>query len=394
MAGSWDFGGAFASTAGELQQQDIRAAREPASLALLEANADLAKTKAAEAAHEFSAQKQTENLMKQMSVTGLARGSAGATKLAEIFAQAGNPNAASQMMVRASQMSAQEAAAEAAKARQNASEAQRSIKMAERYGALLGGVRSQQDLDRANMVFMSEFGEATPPELQRYDPRMVEILRQATMTQAERERLALQEADLRRRQGDSEKLRQLRAAQTAAAEALAEQRREKGKVDKKVGGKDIASPTKSQQQAATDLMIADGVHGQMSENDRKVAAFDLASYAKSLQRQNPALDFSQALQRAFVEEKSRGAYVKQDLSFGDKAWNAVSKTPKPGTKFNPRVTQPKLVKSLDEVTALPDGASFTVNGKTYEKLPGGKARLLTRVGAGPVLGADEEDDDE
>lgn len=416
MAGNWDFGGAFAETSGALQNQDIQLRREPYMLATLEANARLNRAKATEFEQNLKANDTASKMIQDLSVTGGLDGSAGAGKLAQIYAQAGNPEAAATMMLRASQMRAQEAHVEsaqaagaAARAREVTAQTRRMMDMTERYSGLMQNVNSQQDLDRANMIFMAEFGEETPDAYRTYSPQMVQMLRDASMkrkdvlkAQMDEEELAIKRADLARRQGLTGKDMALRDAQIAATQALENLRKNRATSDGKVGGKDVPSPKDSERRAAINMMADAGVTEGMDDATLASAAYDLAADARGRVRQNPGLDFGMALQRAFVAAKTRGAYTVQRPSGARGVVSDLTGGRLGGTKtgFIPRNAEaPKPVTSLTEVAPLSKGQRFTYQGKIYEKIGDNEARLVPGAAAGRVIGgapmtAPEEDEDE
>lgn len=410
MTGNWDFGQAFAETSGALQNQDIQQRREPYMLATLEANARLNRAKAKEFEVNVQANETAAKMIQDLSVTGGLEGSSGAAKMAQVFAQAGNPEAAAAMMLRASQMRAQDAHMESAQASMAAARAQeitaktkRMMDMSERYAGLLSGVSSQQDLDRANMIFMSEFGEETPAAFREYSPDLVRLMQESSLAtkdrlklRIDRQELALRGDDLARKQKLTAKDIQLRDAQIAATKALEKARQQRAARDGKVAGKDVPSPKDSERRAAINLMMDDGVATGMDPETLGIAAYDLAAEARGMVRQNQGLDFGEALQRAFVAAKTRGAYTLKPAGGVKGLFGGT----KPG--FVPRnVAPPKAVTSLTEVAPLPKGGRFMYQGKVYEKVGDNEARLVPAMAGGRVTGgapmaapADEEDEDE
>ena len=384
----WNFGQAFAQTAGALQRQDIEEKEAPSRIAHTAALARLQNSQAAEAEMRLNADRETARLISQ---TGLGTGSPSeqGTKLAEILARAGNPTAASQALTRVAQMKTQETRAAADAARQQREQATRTITMARRYAELLQSVQSQQDLDKVNMIMTQEAGEEIPPQMRTYDPRLVKTLITASMTAAQRAELALKQEDLARKEQDSRSRRALNDARIEATRALRDVRESKLGADRKVGGKDVPSPRPKEIGAAEDVLKREGLWNPKDSESWRSAAYDLAAYAHGLQRQNPNLDYGQALQRAFVEEKARGAYA---LGRSDD---------KGGQRYTPRgqdvgtKTAPVEVRSKADVERLPAGAYFTIGGKTYKNLGNGKAELLERVRSGKVTQpADADDEDE
>ena len=380
----WNFGQAFAQTAGALQQQDMERAREPYNIAHLQSLARLQNAQAGEAEMRLESEREMSRIMSQMSATGGLQGSAGLSKLAEVAARAGNPTMSSNLALRASQMRTQEARQAADEARQQREQFQRESAVATRYAALLQGVRSQQDLDAVNQMFEQEHeGEQAP--LRQYDPQHIRLMLQALQKVGEAKKEKLAELDQQRKEKDSAALRDLRRSQKAAADALAENRRNRQAGAAKVGGREIGAPDDKQRRAAEDILKREGVMKDLDVDAGRTAAFDLASIARGLQRQNPALDYAQALQRAFVEEKKRGAYLtappKKMLGFDVPGSGKRQYTPR-GEPAVPAIT------SEADLMKQPKGARVTSGGKLYEITGPGKGRLVTSSSA------DEGDDDE
>jgi hypothetical protein len=365
----WDFGGAFARTAGEFQRQDIEAREAPARLDHLQSLARLQRAQAGEAEQRAETERRSAAAIGQLSFGPDAKPSQHALKIAEAYAGAGNPVAAERILSHASAMQGHEEQAQTRQAQAKHLAAQDTLQRADLYGRLMEGVRSQADLDRANLIYASQTGEEIPEWGRTYDEGQMGIILGATRNHQRQLQIQMQkEEEARKAAADAERARHNKALETVAA-ARAATAAAKAGADKKDSGKDIPSPKKTEIDSARHLLQREGLWDGMDEAVRRSAADDLAAYARGLQRQNRNLDFGAALQRAYDEERQRGAYVTpQPKSVG--RFN-IPFTGGKGT-ISPRGAAPVEVGSLEELSKQKAGAIVKIKGKTYKYLGNGR----------------------
>lgn len=305
----WDFGGAYVRTAGALQNMEQQQQLFPLTMQHEQATTRLNNANAAIAEQRVQADKNMADLMQGMTIADGESNSGITMKMAGVAMKAGDAVTARDLLLRASQMHADEARQAQTAAMTAKYQSDMRIKVADRYHQLLSGVRSQADLDAANFMFQSEFGQ--PGVVTTYDPNAIGVVQQSLLKAKDRiyaDHLAAVEGQADRRISNTQDYR----AQLLDIRRAAEARRAAAAQDKtKNAGKDVGSPGKVEIDSARDLLDREGKSQGLDAGSQRTAAFDLASRARALRRQNPGLDAGEAMQRALVDQVNDGYFSVQ-----------------------------------------------------------------------------------
>lgn len=254
--------------------------------------------------------------------------------------KAGLPDQGTKLATSAALVRQRESAANENKAQEQAAILNLQAKKLDALSRIVGGVKDQETWDEANAVYAKTFGQVSPYAGQPYDQAFVDRLQGATTTAAQRARLKAQEADNLSKDKNRQsaiQFREFRKELMTEEQSLREAREARlakvgGTVD---GGKgpSVATPPKAELDEATRMLKAD--YPNWPKEELQTAAFAMASRARGLRRANKALEPQEALQQAFAEAKSNGAYEVIEGLFKDKTKlnkDKLTKTPMTGAK--------------------------------------------------------------
>lgn len=385
---NWDFGGAFADTAGKLLNQDIARQRAPIALAHEQATTRLNNANASVIENRLSADKEMAQIMRGVGFDPEEPQSTSLMKMATAAMKAGDATTAREVMLRASQARAAESNDAYRTAQTDKARTDQAIKLTDRYANLVGQAQSQEELDVANFLFEAETGQ--PGSLQVYDPEAVELLRNSTIKFRDQvyanhtktmERIA--EARLRNTAG-------YRTQSIALREAELARKKAKDAADTKVGGKDVGAPTRTEITQAGDLLTRAAEAKGLDKETRRTAAFDLASRARALRKANPGLDAGEATERAFREQVAEGFYQTRQATslWGKITGRTETSYGRPGASIDRPMAVPK-----DRSTMKP-GTFYTTPKGTLQYLGDGKWKVPEAPKGGSATAADDDEDDE
>jgi hypothetical protein len=241
------------------------------------------------------------------------------------------------------------------------------VKRLDALSRIMGGVQDQETWDEANAIYAKTFGEVSPYAGQPYDQSLIDRLKGATTTAAQRARLALQEADNTSKGRNRKSAAEFREFRKGIMEQDAQLKRDREERVKKTTGTEgdkgpaVGTPTGSEIAEATRILKES--YPNWPKEELKSAAFAMASRARGLRRANRALEPDEALGRAFEEAKTSGAYEVIEGLFKD------------GTKFKrDKLATTPLTGPKPAVKSLPPGARQigTSKGKPVYETPDGK----------------------
>ena len=262
------------------------------------------------------------------------------------------------------------------------------------------GVRSQADLDRANMVWQSRHpDEPLPKEMQFFDPGYFSAFNANTKTAKEKSELRIKEAEAASKIAYRNGAEAMRAARRAdmdrrfqLARDVAERRAKQGGSKQPDAG-DLPAPNSAQTAQATLLLRKTF---DMPADDAKRAGADIAAEARAKMYYNRGLLFPQALQQAYDEAIQRGDIEASAPMFGvgrkDGKYAPEGKSP----------TMPAAVPADKDASKLvagrfyrdSTGAVARWNGKKFDlvELPN---KPVPKRGTRPMANIlDNEDEDE
>jgi len=283
--------------------------------------------------------------------------------------KAGLPDAGTKLATNAALIRQRESAASENKAQEQAAVLNLQAKRLDALSRIVGGVKDQETWDEANAVYAKTFGQVSPFAGQPYDQSLVDRLQGSTTTAAQRARLKVQEAEnlsKDRNRKSAIDFREFRKDLMTEEQALRESREERlkkvgGSTDDSGIGSAVSTPPKVELDEASRMLKAD--YPNWPKEELQTAAFAMASRARGLRRANKALEPQEALQQAFAEAKSNGAYEVIEGLFKDK------------TKLNrDKLTKTPMTGAPVVIKALPTGAKQigTSKGKPVYETPDGK----------------------
>ena len=380
-------------TLGQIAMQPLQARR-------LQAEAGKSEMEAAKMAAEMEAQKTLAAIMKRAQETEPGVAGTGPQKsmadildsVARTAAGAGLIEEAQKAAKGAAEMRQKEAATVSSQTTAVKNRLDAGIKQAELIGQIFGGADSQESWDRANALYETYMGTKSPFAAIPFDPAARDQLVDASLSQKEK-------LELERKRLDAEATARYRGARLAQGrinldirQAELDRKRERDRVKDKNGGPKAAATIPEANIKAVEDMIRSDFPDQMDRADRRQAAMDIASAARELQRQNPALGASQALARAYADAAGAGDF---ETTPGASAMGIQYK--KPVTKYAGRG------KTAATAIPAPTDKSKAVVGRYYI-FPGGRIGQLTKEGVKLVdsrvlsgdngRGSSVEDDDD
>lgn len=302
----FDFGGAYANTARTLTQVDAA----PDELAHIRALTRLNTVQSGMLEDRQAADERLRNILQGANYFDSALPmSTNLMRLGGAAMQAGDVTAGQALTLHAARTKAAESRDVYSQALAKGRGVEASIKQHTLLGNLYSAVNDQRSLDVANGIMERVTGEPTPEEVRTYDPRVIDVYRQAAITEANRLRA---EHDAETEDLGRQRLSDLNASRAAnlAFRKQVEQRRAQAQGrDRANAGKDVGLPSRDEVQAARDALVDQPFMRGLDPNAQRRAANDLASEARLLRKQSEGrLDAGMALQRALVNKIARGDF--------------------------------------------------------------------------------------
>lgn len=320
-----------------------------------------------------------------------------AEEMARLAFDSGLPGKGVDLAAKAAQVRAREAQAQASQATVQRRQLQNQLDAMAKATSFYDGVTDQAGLDKANALYAYTFGGAAPTAGLPYSPQLVEQLRNFGTKATERLRagLAALDTDSKIANRDSAiALRDFRRGILREQADLAVRR--EARLAKAGAGKEkpVGSPSAGELKATDALLKAE--FGNLPLEERRQAAFSIASRARALRKANPALDADAAIRQALVEEKASGNFKSVERAYGwlpDKTgYQKGGKAPESQTLPAPVDAagrlQPNLLKQ-GSVYQTPKGAYRFMGGDRWEPVQ----TTVTPSGL-PAALPDEDDDEE
>lgn len=267
--------------------------------------------------------------------------------LATAAAGAGLPDKAQSLSVAAAQASARESIASQRAESEAATASKTRLQELHMVGQIAKSVKNAADWEKGKMLYQMQTGKGVPKELEAYDPRMVEILGEQAMTEAEKlkaETAAFLAKTKDERQNSAEAVDKARAEELRAR---AEKDRAQARNADKHGGTGAGKAPKADLGAVTDLI--QNAYDLPDKVDARVLARPIADRAVEIRKNNPNITSAQAAQQAYSEARSAGAFASLRV--------------KPGQRPKGDATQRSLVEqygqkydSAYEYKVLPNGS--------------------------------------
>lgn len=366
------------------QLQPVEIAQKVASTRYTSALADRVEQGAA-------ADKSVAAQMAQMAGAGPQQGGTGSVSerlnaMSEMYAKAGLPTKAAALAQQASQAAAHEATASAAAVRSAAQKVKLQGDQFKMASNLLANVSDAQGWANANALFEQQTGQESPFKAIPYDPKVVKMLQDASLSAYQKSQLALRGEAVKATVANVKSEIESRATRDGVAlERLRVTQQREDRLAKN-GGKDIGSPGKPEVAAASKLLGDTGLEG----DELDAAAFSIASEAKVLRRKNPGISADEALRQAALTARTNGSITPGQhhiLSRNDPAkFSAPVSLPASGKKAD--LVDGQLYKSPDGKTAVWDKKAGTW------KAPAGKSTSVAPSTGGGSDGEDPNGEDD
>lgn len=240
-----------------------------------------------------------------------------AEEMAQLAFDSGMAGKGVDLAAKAALVRTREAQAEASKATAARRQLQGQLDALTQATSFYEGVTDQAGLDKANALYAYTFGEQSPTAGLPYSPQLMEQLRNFGTTSVQRLRAELARRDTDSKIANRESAIDLRNfRQGILREQTDLQRRREERLAKGGAGKEkpVGSPSSSELKAADVLLKSE--FSSLPLEERKQAAFSIASRARALRKANPALDADTAIRQAFSEEKSSGNFQAVERAYG------------------------------------------------------------------------------
>lgn len=187
--------------------------------------------------------------------------------------------------------------------------AQTAIRQQQFLGQLFGAVKNEDDWNAANMT-AAQMGLKTPTAGLPYDPAYAARMRDMSLKEADRQRIAIDAARVASQNAlDRARESDLVVRQGLAAARVAEQNRHNEVTEKAGGrvaaGKPVGYPSEKSITDAERLILGSLPEGTTLDGSRDMAV-QVAAEARALTQQIPGLDPAAAMQRALSAAKLRG----------------------------------------------------------------------------------------
>ena len=333
----------------QLQMQQIEASR---------AQQQLAQVQAAQGQYELAQAQKMSQLMGSMATPEGAMQQATdipdmLDQIAQRFMGAGLPEKAGKLAADAAQIRERRANEKQNIALAAQQETQGMLKAIELSREVLFGARSQEDLEKGNALWAARTGTMSPLAGEIWSPELMREFQDELL--AAQGKLTSQDREATRnlREAEAASRDDVRKSLIAYREQAAEQRKREAQAHVKAGGGVIGSPSKEEIQQAQRLVVGKYKAFGKEKDMLAQAAFDIASEAKAIRKNNPAISAGEALQQAFGKADAAGDFGVVEGFFSD----------------TPQYKPPK--KAPAEAAVPPVGervvgkTTFVKDGKTY-----------------------------
>lgn len=396
-----NLGGAFLGPLEQQQRMDESAAMAPAELAHKLATTRYLQAQSGTMEQNAANERRMGELMAQRFGSGQTqlmgppeeKDANPLLDMAEIFAKAGLPKQAMDAFKDSSLIKQREATTAAARVRALEAAGKMAIEKANVVSSLLFNVNDETSWRKANEVYQIKTGEESPFAKYPYNPELVELLREGSMSVKERVDAERRAEDVASRIAKRNSDRAHQRILEGIRERELASKEETNRLRRKTGGKDSGTPTNREVDAVQALFDRDTTLN-LDAADRTTAAFDIAAQARSKRIANPGMSADEAMRQAFTEAQSRGDF-KAGTAPTKVMGVTVPGTGKPGTYKAGSSKAPTA-----SVMALPKSGNRAelVVGQMYRN-PKGDVMKWTKSGwqaaGGLVTGdPDPEDDDE
>lgn len=262
---------------------------------------------------------------------------------------------------------------------------------AEMIGRTFGNVSDEASWDTANRLYEFQTGQRSPYAGVPYSADLVENIKQNALSLKDQADIEDKDLDRERKENYGNKRLQISGimAEIAALRLQLEKAREK-RLARAGGGRQVSSPNQEEISQAKKIVTKN--FPALDATELKDAAFAIASEARALRKQNPALDANTALWQAYVAAQRNG-----DLSNVSKGIGIA------GLGRKDRYTG--MGKTPETAAAIPAKQADLIRGRYYTNAQGqvaewtGKGFRVTGDIRAPLLGDNsatdtEADDDE
>lgn len=383
--------GEFAQTQAQTQEALARAASYPSEIRLRNAQAGKLE-------QETSAEERLGRLMSQMQVPDGpgARATSMAEQLdtlATMAARAGLATKAQDLAKNAALIRSREAAQLSAATTARLTQLRMVRENAGLQGQLFGGATDEASWNTANALYEFQTGMPSPYRGVQFSPSLAQQINDSAMTakeraDAEEKTIKQQELDAYRKSRLAQIDRQ-NELRTAAQRTREERERRLAKVG---GGSAVSSPAKGETDQAARLIRKD--FSGMSAADLNDAAFNVASEARALRKQNKALDAGTALQQAYNAAVASGDFQTDSGYAGTGFWKKTVYSGRGKTADTPApIPADRKQLTVDRYYVNPQGqvGKWTGKGFLIERPLSGNNR---RVNAEPDTEPDDDQDEE
>lgn len=240
------------------------------------------------------------------------------------------------------------------------------VTQTEAMGQLLGGVTDQQSWEAANAQWSIMTGQPSPFADIPYNPKVVKQLNDASLSAKERAMLKMRETE----QAATIEYRKRMIANSEARTDIADRRAtaaaDVARNKEKAGGKTavIPAPTKQDIEEVQRQMRLEGIDtSKISGDSLRSTAAAIASRARELQRDNKALNRSEAIGQAFADAQKNGDLAVETVNQREVAGFKMGGE-KRFAKKAPVNAPPVSLLKAGEITTFKNGQKWTLkNGK-------------------------------
>lgn len=319
-----------------------------------------------------------------------------AEEMAQLAFDSGMAGKGVDLAAKAALVRTREAQAEASKATAARRQLQGQLDALTKATSFYEGVTDQAGLDKANALYAYTFGGAAPTAGLPYSPQLVEQLRNFGTKATERLRAGLAELDTASKIANRDSAIDLRNFRKGILREQADlQERREARLAKGGAGseKPVGTPSAGELKAADVLLKSE--FSNLPLDERRQAAFSVASRARALRKANPALDADTAIRQAFTEEKASGNFQAVERAYGllpsRQGYN------KAGTAGEAPLQVPTGQDGQPQLSALKPGKIYQTPKGTLRYLgPNKWEAVQTRVSPTGIPAAlpDEDEDEE
>src|SRR5258706_6624390 len=303
-----------------------------------------------------------QKMMQMMSEYGTGQARQGdsmadrADFIGDLYLKSGMPEAGLKAMNYASLARARASTAQAAGTRAVLNQGKALVQDLELYERYMNGATDQADFDARNARYFANTGKIGMLAGHEWSPQTMEELTKQTLGAKDRLNLGMRGQE----NASRDSLRQRRIDEMDTLDAYREwkkgfMKRQQDWRGKHVGaGKGVASPSKDEQTETLRLIKRDYPDLYSKAEEAQNAAFTVASRARELRQQNPAISSKEAIARAYTEAVKGGEFKHAEA--------------KKFLGFTTQKAEDKFLgegKSADTAMALPKTAANAGKGEFY-----------------------------